>query len=124
MQAGQRGIHSRFERDLFERFRERLAINPAPPRPVASPRAASFDALLESYQLVRVILKADKAALGSRAAYDDEYFEAFFSALRPMLEKRIGEAVSATAGFILGAWEQAGRPVLRLKDARPVEKPR
>jgi hypothetical protein len=124
VQAGQRGIHSRFERDLFERFLQRLTVNPAPPRPVANPRDASFDALLESYQLVPVILKADKTALGSRAAYDDEYFNAFFAAVRPLLEKRVGEAASATAGFIIGAWEQAGRPVVRLKDARPIEKPR
>lgn len=124
IQAGQRGIHSRFERDLFERFGERLTISPPPPRPIMNPRDASFDALLESYQLVGTILKADKAALGRRGAYDGQYYEAFFSSLRPLLEKRLSEAVSATAGAIIGAWEQAGRPALRLKDARPLEKPR
>lgn len=124
IQAGQRGIHSRFERDLFERYAARLTVNPAPPRPVVNPRDASFDVLLESYQLADGILKADKAALGTRAAYDDEYFNAFFSAVKPLLEKRLAEAASATAGFIIGAWEQAGRPVVRVNDARPIEKPR
>ena len=27
-----------------------------------------------------------------------------------MLEQRLGEAITATAGLIMGAWEQAGRP--------------
>jgi len=124
IQAGQRGIHSRFERDLFERFSDRLVINPPPPKPVTNPRDASFDALLESYQLVGTILKADKAALGTRVAYDDMYYETFFASVRPVLEKRLSEAVAATAGAIIGAWEQAGRPVVRLKDVRPLEKPR
>jgi len=124
IQAGQRGIHSRFERDLFERFSDRLVINPPQPRPITNPRDASFDALLESYQLVGTIFKADKAALGTRGAYDDQYYEAFFASVKPVLEKRLSEAIAATAGAILGAWEQAGRPVLRLKDVRPLEKPR
>jgi len=80
--------------------------------------------LLESYQLVGTILKADKAALGTRGAYDDMYYETFFASVRPVLEKRLSEAIAATAGAIIGAWEQAGRPVLRLKDVRPLEKPR
>jgi len=124
IQAGQRGIHSRFERDLFERFSDRLVISPASPKVITNPRDASFDALLESYQLVGTILKADKAALGTRGAYDAQYYEAFFASVKPVLEKRLGEAIAATAGAILGAWEQAGRPVVRLKDVRPLEKPR
>ena len=40
--TGQRGIHSRFERDLIERFASRLTLKPAPPSPVADPRDAAL----------------------------------------------------------------------------------
>lgn len=124
VQTGQRGIHSRFERDLFERFQSRLTVKPAPPRPITSARDASFETLLASYQLVGPVLKADKDALAGRDAYDDQYFERFLANVGPLLEKRLGEAISATASFIVAAWEQAGKPVLRLQDARPLERPR
>ena len=124
VQAGQRGIHARFERDLFERFQSRLNVNPPPLRPVTNARDASFDTILASYQLVPAVLKADKDALAGRDAYDDQYFERFLASVAPLLEKRLGEAASATAGFIVGAWEQAGRPALRMQETRPIERPR
>ena len=75
--TGQRGIHSRFERDLIERFASRLTLKPAPPSPVADPRDAAFEALLASYRLVDPILKADREAAAGGEKYDDAYFEAF-----------------------------------------------
>ena len=54
--------------------------------------------------------------------YDDAYYERFLAGAQPVMEKRLAEAISATAGMIIGAWEQAGRPAVRVKDARPVEK--
>jgi hypothetical protein len=117
-QTNQRGIHARFERDLFERFQSRLTIAPAPPRPPASPRDAAFAILLESYQRVPELLAADREAIGTGEVYDDAYFERFFVKVRPLLEKRIGDAITATASLIVGAWEQAGRPALRTEMPR------
>ena len=39
-----------------------------------------------------------------------------------MIDRRLSEAISATASLIIGAWEAAGRPTVKLEDARPVEK--
>jgi hypothetical protein len=122
VQTGQRGIHSRFERDLIERFRSRLTMTPAAPKPITNPRDTAFEVLLSGHQLVDAVLKADKDASAGKETYDDEYFEKFFVSVRPILERRLSEAITATAGLIIGAWEQAGRPAVRLQDARPVEK--
>src|SRR5580765_18373 len=120
--TGNNGIHARFETALFERFQSRLTIRPAPPTPILNSRDAAFDALLSSYQLVDPILKADVAAKQGKDTYDDEYFERLFTTVRPILEQRLGEAITATAGLIMGAWEQAGRPVLKPAGLRPPQK--
>ena len=122
--TGQAGVHARFEAALFERFESRLTIAPAPPIPVKNARDAAFDALLESYRLVQPLLDADKAAIGAKDTYDDEYFEAFFAKVKPMLEKRIADSITATAAVITGAWEAAGKPAVRTQMPRTVQKVR
>jgi hypothetical protein len=119
--TGNHGIHARFERDLFEKFQSRLTVNPTPPTPMLNPRDTVFDILLASYQLVDPILIADREAVADKDVYDADYFERLFSKTRPILERRLADAISATAGAILGAWEQAGRPAVTIEGARPVE---
>ena len=111
--TNQRGVHSRFETELFERYESRLVLTPAPPKAFASPRDFAFETLLTSYQKVDLVLKADKQAIGSKKVYDLEYYEAFLQNAKPLLEERLSAAITATASIIVSAWEQAGRPVVR-----------
>jgi hypothetical protein len=120
--TGNEGIHSRFESDLIERFESRLRIVPAAPTPLRNPRDFAFDTLLASYQLVDQILKADTAAVAGKEVYDDDYFEKFFVSVRPILEKRLSESIAASAGVIIGAWEAAGKPALKLEGPRTPQK--
>jgi hypothetical protein len=120
--TGQPGVHARFERDLVERYESRLTVQPGAPKSIASPRDAAFDVLLGSHQLVAPLLAADKEALGSKDAYDDAYFEAFFLKVKPILEERLSAAISATASIVISAWEQAGKPELKNGALRPVQR--
>ena len=120
--TGQRGIHARFETNLIERFQSRLTLNPPAPKPITNPRDESFLVLIDSYQLVDGILQADKKAVAGKDTYDDDYYEKLFAAVKPVIDRRISEAISATASLIMGAWEAAGRPTVKLEDSRPVEK--
>jgi hypothetical protein len=120
-QTSQTGVHSRFEDDLFQRYQARLSLKPAAPTAMTSPRDAAFDILLASYQHVAVLLDADKAAAAGRQSYDDEYFEAFFTKVKPMMEEQLSKAITATASMIVGAWEQAGKPQLRDQITRPAQ---
>lgn len=124
VETGNTGIHARFESQLFERFQSRLSIRPAPARAITNPRDASFDVLLASYKLVEPILKADTEAIGAKDAYDDEYYEQFFVKVKPILEQRLAESITATAAMIVGAWEAAGKPAITLDVPRPVQKRR
>jgi hypothetical protein len=110
--TGQTGLHARFESATFERYRERLTIAPKPMAPIRDPRDFAFTTLLASNRLVPPILKADLDAIGSRDVYDDAYYDAFFASSRAVLERRLSEAIAATAAIITGAWEAAGRPAL------------
>jgi hypothetical protein len=123
-QTGNPGIHARFERDLVEKFGTRLRLTPAAPKPISNARDFAFDTLITSYGLVDRVLAADKAALGAKDTYDDEYFEKLFTSLQPVLEQQLSAAISATAGMIVGAWEQAGRPKMYTAQPRPPQRVR
>ena len=120
--TGQWGVHSRFESELFERFGPKLNLSPAPPAAISNPRDFTFSALAASFALVQPILDADKSAVAGREFYDDDYFDRFFAATRPVLEKRLSDAISAVAGMITSAWVEAGRPAVAV-DAPKVPRP-
>lgn len=108
----QDGLHARFETELFDREAPRITLAPAAPVAVTLPRDAIFDALLASYRLAGPVLEADHRAAAGREYYDDGYFAVFREAAAPVLEQRLNDSVTAVAAFIIGAWEQAGRPAV------------
>jgi hypothetical protein len=116
--TNQRGIHGRFESELFLRFKSRMAIKPVVPAPVMQPRDFIFEKLIEGNRMVPAILAADKAATEGREFYDDAYFEKFFTGAKPVVERRISEAIGGVAAVIAGAWQKAGKPVLPVDDMR------
>ena len=120
--TSQHGIHARFEDELPARFASRLTYAPAAPRPILETRDATFEALASGAMLVEGLLAADRRAAEGRTEYDDGYYEAFFTAAKPVLERRMSDAITAVAGIILGAWEQAGKPDLTTPLPRPAQK--
>jgi hypothetical protein len=119
--TGQVGIHSRFESELFERYRVRLRITPRPVALIKAPREAMFETLTESYPHVQPILEADRWAVTNRDLYDDGYFGMFFGRVRPILEKRLSDSITAVASMITSAWTEAGSPALPLQVQRPAK---
>ena len=110
--TGQWGVHSRFESELFERYESKVHLSPVLPAPVASPREFVFAALTTSFSFVQPVLEADKAAVGNREFYDDEYFDRFFASVKPILEKRLSDSIAGVAAMITAAWTEAGRPAV------------
>ncbi len=112
--TGQAGAHGRFESDLFERYQSALTIVPTPRPPVTDARGEMFRILLESYRLAAPMLAADKAAAAGREYYDDTFYEAFRKDALPTVDQRVADSIAASAAFITGAWQQAGRPAVPL----------
>ena len=110
--TGQTGLHYRWEGELFVRNEKQLVIQPGPLKRIGNERDFIFDTLLDSSQLADDVLAADLKAIGNRDVYDDAYFATFFTLTRPILEKRLNDAITAVASMITSAWEQAGKPTL------------
>ena len=110
--TNQHGLHSRFESQLFERYRKQLRVRPVPTRLKTTPRDFVFDTLIVSAGLVDPLLAADREAIGSGEVYDTAYYDRFFAKARPTVERRLSEAIAATAAVITHAWEEAGKPSL------------
>jgi hypothetical protein len=62
--------------------------------------------------------------VAGKDTYDDDYYEKFFAKVKPIVERRLADAITASASLITGAWEAAGKPTLALEGTRPVEKVR
>jgi hypothetical protein len=116
--TNQRGLHSRWESELFDRTRASLRIAPAPPKPVSDPRTFMFDVLLASNRLAGGVLEADAKASAGREFYDDGYFSVFAKEQLGVLQQRINDSITAVASVIVGAWEQAGRPKIPAERTR------
>jgi hypothetical protein len=110
--TNQQGIHSRFETELFDRYRDRLKITPAPVAQVPDVREFMFKTLTDSFSHVDAILNADLEAIKGRTHYDDGYFAYMFDRTGPIMEKRLSEAITGVASLITSAWIDAGRPAL------------
>jgi hypothetical protein len=110
--TNQQGIHSRFETDLFVRFRQQIRATPAPARVIDDVRGFMFETLVESFGHAEPALKADLEARRAPGLYDNAYYRRFFHAARPVLEQRLSGAITAVASVWLTAWERAGRPSL------------
>jgi hypothetical protein len=113
--TNQHGIHARFESELVRRFRSRITVRPVPIAPVAAPRDYAFDVLLTGFTLAPALLEADLRAIGEGTAYDQGYYDRFFAAAQPTLERRLAESAAGIAAAITGAWERAGRPAVPLQ---------
>jgi hypothetical protein len=120
--TGQRGIHTRFESLLFERYVPQLKLSPVRIPPVRNPVEFIFGALLQGTQLVPTVLQADRVAIGARDVYDDAYYEAFFKGSRAVLEKRLDESSAAVAAMIAGAWEAAGKPPVPVRGRDAIQR--
>jgi hypothetical protein len=120
--TNQLGLHSRWEAELFERNRARIKIAPAAPTAIADPREFMFQTLLVSNQLAEGVLQSDAKAARGRAFYDEAYFDVLATEQLSVLERRLNDSVTAVAGMVIGAWEQAGRP--QVPRERPARAPR
>jgi hypothetical protein len=110
--TGQWGLHARFESDIFARYQTRLHLAPNVPPHVANVRELIFESLVVSFSHVQAVLDADKAAVAGKDVYDDGYYDAFFTRVKPILEQRLSDSIGDVVAVLTAAWVDAGRPAV------------
>ncbi len=123
--TGQKGLHSRWESELIDRFQRQIEpeVLPVAAVPVRNPVAMTLAVLRESYLHSLEVLASDRAVAGPRDfadtpeddRYDDAYYSRLFEREATRVRSRLAASASAAGSLWLAAWEEAGRPGL---DAR------
>jgi hypothetical protein len=121
--TNQRGIHSRFETELFDRYKDKLRITPGVVTPIPNAREFMFATLTDSAELVAPILAADLEAVKGRTLYDDGYFAHMYEKTGTIMERRISAAIAGLASLITSAWMDAGKPALPADDPPRTPRP-
>ena len=114
--TGQRGVHSRWETGLVERFVRESGLKA--PAAIANPQIleAPWAWLRASHALIPQLLEDDRAA--DRSTPQDArgprrtgaYWMIFWARQGPVVEGQLGQAAQHLGDAILSAWTEAGRP--------------
>ena len=123
--SDQKGLHSRWESELIDRFRRQIEsdVLPVAAAPARNPVALTLAVLRESYLHSLEVLASDRAVAGPRDfaetpeddRYDDAYYSRLFEREAARVRSRMAASASTAGSLWLSAWEEAGRPAL---DAR------
>jgi hypothetical protein len=119
--TGQKGVHSRWETGLVERYFQEDAIKVIPAK--ADPRFLErpWEWLRESNALVPQLLEDDRAAdrttpLGDRGKQrSTAYWMILWAKQGPVVNQQLQRAGQHLGDAILNAWIQAGRPAVPAK---------
>ena len=116
--SGNRGIHSRFEWQMIERFQKQIHLNPSGIDSIANAAEAAFEIVLNSHIWADNILRADTRSrvplkvYETSDSFDQTYYDKLFALVGPVAEQQMTAATKAVASFWYTAWLRAGRPQL------------
>jgi hypothetical protein len=126
--SGQRGIHSRWESRLPEKYGSQFQFDVGKVEYIADPLAYAFEIVLESHRLVDSVLAMDQKAKEGLAEseiytvtqrrgrseyqYSDLYYERYYKLLNGMIERRMAASAQRVASYWYTAWINAGKPQL------------
>ncbi|HJW43284.1 MAG TPA: S1/P1 nuclease [Geothrix sp.] len=122
--TGQRGVHSRWEIGLVERYLEADALAVPPATPDRAFLDRPWEWLRASHALVPQLLEDDRAAdrttpQGDRGkARTQAYWLIFREKQGPVITRQLALAAQHLGDAILNAWIEAGKPDCPATDAR------
>jgi hypothetical protein len=110
--SGQPGLASRFEIQLVDRFKNFFIFAPGDANKIEDPTEYAFQISLEADTWVDQIILADRRSLDGLPAYNDDYFDRFYSQVGSVVMRQLNDAAHDTGSYWYTAWLNAGQPPL------------
>lgn len=110
--SSQPGVNERFSTSLVDRFGSFFPLRPNDALYINDPTDHAFDSCLSAHAWLEQILLADRRARAGLPAYNDEFYDRFYSQAAAILIRQLSEASTDVGSYWLTAWINAGRPAL------------
>jgi len=110
--SDQPGVNERFSTGLVDRYQLFFFIKPNEAAFIRDPTEHAFDMTLSAHSWLENVLLADRRAHEGLGAYNDEYYDRFYSQAGAVLIRQLTDAATDVGSYWMSAWINAGRPPL------------
>jgi hypothetical protein len=110
--SSQLGVNDRFSTSLVDRYGSFFPLRPNDALFINDPTDHAFDACLSAHAWLEQILLADRRTRAGLPAYNDEFYDRFYSQAAAILIRQLSDASTDVGSYWLTAWINAGRPAL------------
>jgi len=110
--SDQPGVRQRFGAGLVNRYQLFFFIKPNEATFISDPTDHAFEMALSAHSWLENILLSDRRAYQDTNAYNDAYYDRFYSQSGAVLVRQLSDAASDIGSYWMTAWINAGRPQL------------
>jgi hypothetical protein len=110
--SDQAGVRERFDAGLVNRYQLFFFIKPNEATFISDPTDHAFEMALSAHSWLENVLLADRRAHQETNAYDDAYYDRFYSQAGAVLVRQLSDAATDVGSYWMTSWINAGRPQL------------
>lgn len=110
--SNQPGVRQRFDTALVNRYQLFFFIKPNEAAFISDPTDHAFEMALSAHSWLENVLLADQRAHQETGAYNDAYYDRFYSQAGAVLVRQLSDAATDIGSYWMTAWINAGRPQL------------
>ncbi len=110
--SAQPGVNARFNSGLVDRYQLFFFVKPNDAVFIRDPTDHAFEMAMGAHSWLENVLLADSRAHAGLTAYNDEYYDRFYTQAGAVLIRQLSDASTDLGSYWLTAWINAGRPQL------------
>lgn len=110
--SDQGGVRERFDTGLVNRYQQFFFVKPNEAAFISDPTDHAFEMALSAHSWLENVLLADRRSYAEANAYNDAYYDRFYSQAGAVLVRQLSDAATDVGSYWMTAWINAGRPRL------------